>query len=104
MELIGILILLGLPMAAYNIFIKEHHLELISIADSDAKVKLRGKIFKIAIFVCFGVTIAFHVLVSALGAPALMWSFITIPIVFIFNVIALLIIMEFVNRKYLRGQ
>ena len=100
MEIIGILVLCGIPLAAYNLFIKDDHLALIAAEDIDIKGKFRTKIFKVSSLVCLGSTLVFHLVMSALGAPAFMWAIITVPIVFLFNILALLLIMEVINRRH----
>jgi len=98
-EFIGILILAGLPLAGYNLLIKDDHLTLIATDDVEMKGKLRGKIFRTSCYLCLGSTFAFHLVLATSGEAALMWSFISIPIVLVFNVLFLLLIMEIVNRR-----
>ena len=102
MEILGILILIGLPLAGYNLFLKDDHLILIVTENDDVKGQLRSKILRTSLLVSFGATLAFHIVTAALGAPALIWALITIPIVFLFNLLALLLVMEFMNRRKVR--
>jgi hypothetical protein len=98
MEILGILILAGFPIAGYNLLIKDDHLALLATDDNDIKGKLRSKIFKTSFFVCIGSVFAFHLVLAGLGEAVLMWAFISVPIVSVLNVLILLLIMEIVNR------
>ena len=86
-------------MAGYYMFVKDDHLALIATDDNDVKGRLRGKIFRTSFFVCLGSTLAFHLILATFGEAVLMWAVITVPIVLVVDVLLLLLIMEFVNRR-----
>ncbi|MDT8365385.1 MAG: hypothetical protein RRA15_02705 [bacterium] len=67
MEILGILILAGFPIARYNLLIKDAHLALLATDDNDIKGKFRSKIFKTSFFVCIGSVFAFHLVLAGLG-------------------------------------
>ena len=98
-EFIGLLILVGIPLAGYNMFVKNDQLALLTADEIEAKKKLRSKIFKTSFYICLGSTFVFHLILATFGEAVLMWAVITMPIVFVFNALFLLLIMEIVNRR-----
>lgn len=99
MAFIGILVLLGFTLAGYNMFIRNDHQALLATDDTYVKGKLRGKIVRTSFVVCLGSAFAFHLLMAAFGESPFMWIVITMPMAIFINVLALLVIMEFVNRR-----
>jgi len=93
MEILGIIMLAGFPMVGYNQLIKDDHLALLATDNMDSKTKLRSKIIRMSFFVCVGSVFAFHFVLAALSEAVIMWTFITVPIVLIFNVFFLFLIM-----------
>jgi hypothetical protein len=98
-EFIGILVLAGFPLTGYYMFVKDDHLARIATDDNNVKGRLRGKIFRTSFFVCLGSTFAFHLILATFGEAVIMWAIISMPMVFVFNVLVLSVVMEFVNRR-----